>query len=171
MRGGVGEGNCAAGFGVCCVFSSTCNEETSQNTTYFSSPSTIPAVLVLYRQVNIWFGVCCVFSSTCNKETSQNTTYFSSPSTIPAVCSLMIRPLNDNICQVRLNFLTLNLEDPDISGFCRNDYLQVTGGVSQSGKIPTICGSNNGQHVIYSSVANFPARLSIVVNTQTSTAR
>ena len=42
-RGGVGEGNCAAGFGVCCVFSSTCNEETSQNTTYFSSPSTIPA--------------------------------------------------------------------------------------------------------------------------------
>ena len=71
------------------------------------------------------------------------------------VCSLMIRPLNDNICQVqiihtgntslnsthmvskqidvscnfvlkvRLNFLTLNLEDPDISGFCRNDYLQV----------------------------------------------
>ena len=42
-RGGVGEGSCAAGFGVCCVFSSTCNEETSQNTTYFSSPSTIPA--------------------------------------------------------------------------------------------------------------------------------
>lgn len=29
------------------------------------------------------------------------------------------------VLKVRLNFLTLNLEDPDISGFCRNDYLQV----------------------------------------------
>ena len=47
----------------------------------------------------------------------------------------------------------------------------MTGGVSQSGKVPTICGSNSGQHIIYSAISNFPARLSVVVDTQTSTVR
>ena len=47
------------------------------------------------------FGVCCIFSNDCNTETSQNGTYFTSPSTIPLVCSLMINPMNENICQVQ----------------------------------------------------------------------
>ena len=46
------------------------------------------------------FGTCCSFSNTCDTTTQQNGTYFTSPSTIPSVCSLMITPLNDNICQV-----------------------------------------------------------------------
>ena len=47
------------------------------------------------------FGVCCTFSNECNTETSQNGTYFNSPDTLSLVCSLMISPMNDNICQVR----------------------------------------------------------------------
>ena len=46
------------------------------------------------------FGTCCTFANDCNTETSQNGTYFNSPTTISLVCSLMINPMNDNICQV-----------------------------------------------------------------------
>ena len=73
----------------------------------------------------------------------------------------------------------LVLADPDISGVCRTDYLQVmmimmmmmmmmqvTGGVANSGGVPTLCGTNSGQHLIYSAIPNFPARLSVVVDNQ-----
>ena len=49
------------------------------------------------------FGVCCTFANDCNTETSQNGTYFNSPASISLVCSLMINPMNDNICQVTRN--------------------------------------------------------------------
>ena len=53
------------------------------------------------------FGTCCSFSTTCDTTTGQNGTYFSSPATIPSVCSLMITPLNDNICQVKIIFIIM----------------------------------------------------------------
>jgi len=77
----------------------------------------------------------------------------------------MIRPMDDDICQVRLDFEELVLMDPDETGNCRVDYLQLSGGISNSGQMPTICGTNNGQHVIYSAIPSFPARLSVVVDT------
>ena len=68
--------------------------------------------------------------------------------TLTSVCSLMIRPMNDDICQVnredigkeaggaglqmrtvgqvRLDLEMFNLVDPDITGNCRTDYMQVT---------------------------------------------
>ena len=46
------------------------------------------------------FGVCCSFVNECDSNTSQNGTYFISPSSVPSVCSLMITPLNNQICQV-----------------------------------------------------------------------
>ena len=42
----------------------------------------------------------CYLPSECNTETSQNGTYFTNPMTLTSVCSLMIRPMNDDICQV-----------------------------------------------------------------------
>jgi hypothetical protein len=41
---------------------------------------------------------------------------------------------------------------------------QVTGGVANSGKVPTLCGTLTGQHIIYSAIPSFPARLSVVVD-------
>ena len=68
--------------------------------------------------------------------------------TLTSVCSLMIRPMNNDICQVggedrgkeaggagqhvrtvrqvRLDLEMFNLVDPDITGNCRTDYMQVT---------------------------------------------
>ena len=91
--------------------------------------------------------VYCSLLSECNSETSQNGTYFTNPMTLTSVCSLMIRPMNDQICQVggedirreaggagnkrrtvgqvRLDLEMFNLVDPDVTGNCRTDYMQV----------------------------------------------
>ncbi|XP_052897962.1 uncharacterized protein LOC128304772 [Anopheles moucheti] len=39
IQGGTARGQCALGFGVCCVFVATCNEEIVNNITYFVSPA------------------------------------------------------------------------------------------------------------------------------------
>uniref|UniRef100_A0A182J5U3 CUB domain-containing protein n=1 Tax=Anopheles atroparvus TaxID=41427 RepID=A0A182J5U3_ANOAO len=39
IQGGTARGQCALGFGVCCIFVATCNEEIANNLTYFVSPS------------------------------------------------------------------------------------------------------------------------------------
>lgn len=46
------------------------------------------------------------------------------------------------------------------------ELLQVTGGVTGT-SVPTLCGNLDNQHVIYTPITNFPARLSIVTD-QTS---
>ena len=54
--------------------------------------------------------------------------------------------------------------DPD-SG----QILQVTGGVSGS-SLPTLCGTLDSQHIIYTPFNDFPARLSIVTDQSLTTA-
>ncbi|XP_062548394.1 uncharacterized protein LOC134213391 [Armigeres subalbatus] len=44
IKGGSSRGQCALGFGVCCVFTATCDQEMANNITYFVSPS-FPALL------------------------------------------------------------------------------------------------------------------------------
>lgn len=63
---------------------------------------------------------------------------------------------------------TLVLNEPDGDGKCQTEFLQVTGGIGNS-KIPKLCGTNNGQHLIYSATPNFPAMVSIVINTGLTT--
>ena len=112
--------------------------------------------------------MCCSFVTGCDTTTSQNGTYFTSPDPLPSVCSLMITPLNDDICQVRVEFESLSLMDPDEDGKCKSEYVQLTGGVTGT-SIPTLCGALDGQHVIYTPITNFPARLSIVTDNSATT--
>lgn len=58
--------------------------------------------------------------------------------------------------------------DPDEDGKCKSEYVQLTGGVTGT-SIPTLCGTLEGQHVIYTPITNFPARLSVVLDTNTVT--
>ncbi|XP_019551609.2 uncharacterized protein LOC109421544 [Aedes albopictus] len=44
IQGGSARGQCALGFGVCCVFTATCDQEMANNITYFVSPS-FPALV------------------------------------------------------------------------------------------------------------------------------
>ncbi|KAF2349274.1 CUB domain [Trinorchestia longiramus] len=94
-------------------------------------------------------GVCCLITRTCGSTSAFRETTFTNPnypSTEPAntgSCQLRITPLNDNICQLRLDFEEFTLGQPDNEGVCDEDFLQVVAGASN---IPTICGDNTGQH-------------------------
>ncbi|XP_055550338.1 uncharacterized protein LOC129732920 [Wyeomyia smithii] len=44
IQGGASRGECALGFGVCCIFTATCDQEMANNITYFVSPS-FPALV------------------------------------------------------------------------------------------------------------------------------
>ncbi|KAI4470793.1 intraflagellar transport protein 122 family protein-related [Holotrichia oblita] len=46
--------------------------------------------------------------------------------------------------EVRIDFLTLTLAQPDANGTCVYDALNIVGGAAT---IPTICGENSGQHI------------------------
>ena len=46
--------------------------------------------------------------------------------------------------------------------------MQVTGGVTGAA-VPTLCGSLDDQHLIYTPITNFPARLSIVTDNSATT--
>nr|XP_053656107.1 uncharacterized protein LOC128704914 [Cherax quadricarinatus] len=93
--------------------------------------------------------VCCLITRTCKATSSLNNTHFVNPSasnTELGACTLTINHMNDNICQMRLDFISLELSQPDTNGNCATDFLAVTGGVSD---VPMICGSNSGQHIYY----------------------
>eukprot|EP00095_Tigriopus_kingsejongensis_P007467 maker-scaffold1548_size36124-snap-gene-0.4 protein:Tk07467 transcript:maker-scaffold1548_size36124-snap-gene-0.4-mRNA-1 annotation:"hypothetical protein DAPPUDRAFT_97956" len=120
-RGGSADGNCAAGFGVCCAFILTgCSVgPVNQNCTYI-----------------------------------RNSGFPSADTTSPLNCKYTFKRISDGLCQIRLDFKTLNLalDSTDI-GLCGNagDSLQVRSPFSSFGAAfpPTVCGNLNGQHMYF----------------------
>lgn len=45
--------------------------------------------------------------------------------------------------QLRVDFLDFTVSEPDATGVCINDYLEITGGASF---VPRICGENTNEH-------------------------
>eukprot|EP00093_Oithona_nana_P004803 04803.XXX_226673_223125_1 [CDS] Oithona nana genome sequencing. len=108
------------------------------------------------------FGVCCYFEFNCGRTTSENSTYFANPQSPQRICNLMINRLNNEICQIRIDFETFDISPPDFRGQCSTDFFLVTGG----SPVPTLCGTNTGQHVIYSVTPDSgPSQISIVTDT------
>ncbi|XP_062550352.1 uncharacterized protein LOC134215117 [Armigeres subalbatus] len=92
---------------------------------------------------------CCIFSRTCGGSTNLNSTYFTNtgyPGTFNAggTCTFTITPCSSSVCQLRIDFRSLTLAQPDGDGNCVTDVLTITGGSSE---VPPICGENTGQHV------------------------
>jgi len=112
-RGGTIDGTCAAGFGVCCVITtSTCGSTISTNTSYIQNPG----------------------------YTSSYTP------TATGTCAFTFSKMNDNICQLRLDFQTFSgfATSTTTAGTC-TDYMSAAG---QSGSNPpNICGTNTGYHM------------------------
>merc|ERR1712141_64914 len=120
------------------------------------------------------YGVCCIITATCGSTTSENCTYLSqSASTTPSTdegstgCSYKICPRDTSISRIRLDLTTFQIAQPGLAlqaagvittgngllntangavGACNTDRFTITG--STSSKVPTICGSNDGQHMI-----------------------
>ncbi|XP_023224918.1 uncharacterized protein LOC111625893 [Centruroides sculpturatus] len=97
------------------------------------------------------YGVCCIFQRTCGGIITQNCTYFTNPG-YPGTydgnqsCTVAVRrPQSPKICQLRLDFDDFRLLNP-VAGDCISDSFTVTGQNSNN-VIPTLCGSNSGQHM------------------------
>ncbi|KAK8389628.1 hypothetical protein O3P69_008963 [Scylla paramamosain] len=93
-------------------------------------------------------GVCCIIKKTCNSETTMNNTYFTEPTSVSSTqsCTLTVNRINTNICQLRLDFDTLNLAQPNLNGVCDSDSFSLSGGMSI---VPQICGTATNQHMYY----------------------
>jgi hypothetical protein len=116
-NGGTASGNCASGFGVCCVFLvSTSGSTISQNNSYIQNPG-FPTALTTTTVATV--------SYTINKCS-------------PNVC--WIRLDFENFVTNGPSTATENL-----GGKCETDSLKITTTTTQT--VPTICGVNTGQHV------------------------
>lgn len=106
------------------------------------------------------FGVCClVTDATCSSSAnsiSHNNTYFRNPSfpsayptsTSTTSCLFQITKTSEDICQLRLDFQTLELGQTDSDGSC-TDSLAVTLSAESSVTTtnPSLCGTVSGQHL------------------------
>lgn len=106
------------------------------------------------------FGVCCVISvSACGGAVTQNCSYIENPGypstyTTTGDCTYTVTRCQDDICQIRLDFVSASLQQPNsaaaTAGTCTNTILDITGGSSSGGisdDPPNLCGTLTGQHV------------------------
>lgn len=116
--GGTADGNCAAGFGTCCIVT-------------VSGTTANPGGTVTQN---------CTFIENVDFPSAEATT---------ATYTYTITKCSTEICQIRLDFLTANLAQPDATtGQCTNrDTFAVTAG--GGGDIPTLCGELSGQHMYF----------------------
>nr|XP_022909060.1 uncharacterized protein LOC111420314 [Onthophagus taurus] len=112
------------------------------------------------------FGVCCVFTATCDQDVFNNITYFVNPH-FPdldidmSLCLLKIKKIDQEISQIRLDFVHFNLGQPNRkTGICEDDVLLISGGSSNN---LSICGYNSDQHV-YFDVDNIDEPITMSMN-------
>lgn len=85
----------------------------------------------------------------CGGTSSYNNTYFVNPN-FPSTysgsrtCTYTVQRCNSDICQLRIDFLSLSLAQPNADGRCTTDVLTITG---SAGRFTPICGENSGHHV------------------------
>ncbi|KRT81446.1 CUB domain-containing protein [Oryctes borbonicus] len=113
-------------------------------------------------------GVCCIVQLRCGTSSSLNNTYFvntgfPAPTYASTSCMHTIKRCNSNICQVRIDFLTLTLAQPSADGNCATDAINIVGGAST---IPPLCGENSGQHIYLN--FNGDADINIIITTSSS---
>lgn len=138
-----------------------CIGDNSRNGTCFTDTECAQRGGTAAGSCALGYGVCCTFIFGCGRTSSQNCTYFESTGGEVGQCRFRICPCSDNICQLRLDFETFVLNQPDTSLIsssvnaggqdistatqCIIDRFSVTnpGGNAP----PTICGSNTGQHM------------------------
>jgi len=107
------------------------------------------------------FGVCCFIKvDTCGGTVSRNCTYIESPSfpsdySTTGDCSYTVSRCQDDICQIRLDFTSVKLQQPvsgtsTTSADCSDTKLDITAGTTSQNIFnnpPTLCGTLTDQHV------------------------
>jgi hypothetical protein len=100
---------------------------------------------------------------TCGSSTNINNTYFTNaqyPGTFGggSRCSISVTRSGTDVCQLRVDFLDMELAQPSGDGLCATDYFTITGGASP---VPRICGQNTGQHVYVDFNGNNPVTITV----------
>merc|ERR1712223_2158869 len=124
-KGGSQTGSCASGFGVCCVFSLSCGQSSSQNCTYLSQAS------VTSMTSPCTYTICPCSSQICRIRFDLTTFVISS-----AVAGTTSSGATG---------AAASLAGPSL-GDCVDDSFSVSGGLG--GGSPVICGTNTGYHMI-----------------------
>ena len=62
--------------------------------------------------------MCCVLRQSCGTQTDKNSTYFVNdnfPQTFNTIgqCSITVDKMNQHICQIRLDFVVMDIQQPD----------------------------------------------------------
>ncbi|XP_014205988.1 uncharacterized protein LOC106637636 [Copidosoma floridanum] len=105
-------------------------------------------------------GVCCVFTTSCSGEVLRNQTYITSPGfpnliDQPMNCSVLVKKIDNQISQLRIDFLHFNVGQPNRkTGVCDDDVMLVRSGE----RTFQLCGWNSGQH-IYMDVGEEPVTI------------
>ncbi|CAB3225430.1 unnamed protein product [Arctia plantaginis] len=118
-------------------------------------------------------GRCCVVSRSCGVATNVNNTYFSSPG-YPAAyaggqtCTIIVNRCNNNICQLRIDFMDLVLAQPNGDGVCNTDSISITGGNTV---VPLLCGDLTGQTLYVDFNGNAAITITVTATLATTFAR
>jgi len=128
-KGGSVQGNCAAGFGVCCVFSvSTSGTTISQNCTYIVNPSYPSTYVPTTTPSTLTYKIAKCQDDICRIRLDYDTFILTTPSTGTAT--------KEGQCtKDRLTFQTT-----------AQTNLPTTGTTGQYGNYPYLCGTNTGLH-------------------------
>ncbi|XP_063842974.1 uncharacterized protein LOC135090275 isoform X2 [Scylla paramamosain] len=92
------------------------------------------------------FGVCCVTRLSCGASTSNNCSILQSPGypatfNYPTTCTHTVT-FPSNVCQIRLDVVTVDLAPPTSQGTCYDDSLTF----SQDTKWGRVCGTTTDSH-------------------------
>jgi len=118
------------------------------------------------------FGVCCLFKvSDCTTTINQNVTYIqntgypSSYSITSKTCSYTVSGSAD-ICQIRLDFDTVVLDQPSSTGTCSDEFSVDS---PASADPPTMCGTFSGTHM-YVETGRSSTAAKVTIKTSTGSA-
>lgn len=125
-KGGTADGTCADGYGVCCIFSISCDATTSENITYILGGDEF-----MDSDASCQYKVC-----KCTPDICRIKLEFNSFSLGPPVIGIGYDIANAANAAMQKN--------PNAIGDCTGDSFIVSG---TNNNVPIICGENSGQHI------------------------
>jgi len=148
-KSGTSSGSCADGFGVCCTFViNTCGSSSSENNTYWTSPTTIT------EGDSCDLTICPMSSDICQIRLDLTTFVITGPS----IASLSQVRRAGGMATGALADTAGVLHGSNYATNCLHDTFSVSG-VSPSASPPQICGTNSGYHLYVEANVNDCNRL------------
>jgi hypothetical protein len=107
-------------------------------------------------------------SRSCHNTTSNKVVYFKNPSypqsdSLQNFCDLTVNIYDTDVCQLRLDFLDFQLDQPN-QGNCLGDKFRISASGFSPTSVPVLCGLNRNQHSKFELNFNFYSDLRSELN-------